>query len=118
MHLGPVSPNYQSPGIKPQPGNGLGYNPRCLRRDITSYTSEKWTSVNDVVGLIKNYTDVGHFQRAMEGIPLTDFLGVHGGGHAVLGGDPGSVRTSLTLPPSLPLYLKETNQVGSVHFSR
>lgn len=117
MHLGPVSPNYQSPGIKPQPGNGLGYNPRCLRRDITSYTSEKWTSVNDVVGLIKNYTDVGHFQRAMEGIPLTDYLGVHGGGHAVLGGDPGSVRT-FSSPPSLLLYSKDTNQIGSVHLSR
>ena len=92
VHLGPVTPTYQSDGIKPQNGSGLEYNPRCLRRDLTSYTAQRWTAVDDVTGLIQNYTDISHFQDAMQGTPQTKTLGVHGAGHFTIGGDPGSVR--------------------------
>lgn len=98
VNLGPVDPAYQSLGIKPQNGTGLDYNPRCLRRDISSYAAKKWTSLDDVTGLINNYTDISHFQNAMQGTPQTKVIGVHGGGHFTLGGDPGSVRLALSPP--------------------
>lgn len=92
VHLGPVDPSFKAPGVKAQSGNGLDYNPRCLRRDISSYVSRRWTSLSEVVGLIKNYTHIGPFQNTMQGDPASDYLGVHGGGHFVFNGDPGGVR--------------------------
>jgi len=92
MKLGPVGPTLRILGLKPQPGNGLDYNPRCLRRDISSYVSMRWTKSSDVTGLITNYTDIGSFQDTMQGNFTSDNIGVHGGGHYTIGGDPGGVR--------------------------
>lgn len=109
VNLGPVSPTLKIPGLKPQPGNGLNYNPRCLRRDISSYVSMRWTKTSDVTGLIKNYTDIGPFQDTMQGNLTSGNIGVHGGGHYTIGGDPGGVR----LPASastMEAYPKLTNE--------
>lgn len=91
VHLGPVDPSLQIHGLKAQPGNGLDYNPRCLRRDISSYVSMMWTKTSDVMRLLKNYTEIGPFQDVMQGFSPEEHFGVHGGGHYTIGGDPGGV---------------------------
>ncbi|ODM19357.1 hypothetical protein SI65_05975 [Aspergillus cristatus] len=101
VNLGPVGPTLKIPGLKPQPGNELDYNPRCLRRDISSYVSMRWTKTSDVTGLIKNYTDIGPFQDTMQGNLTSGDIGVHGGGHYTIGGDPGG---DFYVSPSEPAF--------------
>lgn len=76
--LGPV-------GILPRgPNDGLGYNPRCLKRDF----SKLWTSFNkptDVLSLLTKCTDVGCFNSHIDAVPS-----VHAGGHFGMGGEPGA----------------------------
>lgn len=113
VHLGPVEPSFHvRGGANAQPGNGLDYNPRCLRRDISSYSSRTWNTLDDVVGLIKNYTEIGPFQNAMQGDPASDYLGVHGGGHFTFNGDPGGVRTT----PHYYLTARGTRSKTNKHF--
>ena len=103
VHLGPVTPSLNIPGLEAQRGNGLDYNPRCLRRDISTYVSLTWTKTSDVLRLVQNYTEIGPFQDVMQGFSKEEHLGVHGGGHYTIGGDPGGV---CTLPS--PFYIYST----------
>lgn len=71
---------------------GLGYNPRCLRRDISAWTSSQWTSDEMVVKLL-NSKDIKTFWYDMQGgnpAFANNFMGVHTAGHFTVGGDPGS----------------------------
>jgi tyrosinase len=80
-----VMPNVQA---NPQ-SNGLGYNPRCLRRDVSKY-SAAYTTVNYTYSLITGNSDISDFQNTMQGVQ-TQSVGVHSGGHFTIGGDPGGV---------------------------
>lgn len=74
------------------PNVGLGHNPRCLKRDISSWTSSQWTNDEMVVKLL-NSPDMKTFWSQMQGgDPAFDnnFMGVHTAGHFTVGGDPGS----------------------------
>ncbi|PQE23424.1 hypothetical protein CJF30_00010514 [Rutstroemia sp. NJR-2017a BBW] len=62
------------------PDGGLGYNPRCLSRDISLVWANN-TKPTDVVRLVNGCTDLGCFDTACEAID-----GVHGGGHFTMGG--------------------------------
>lgn len=98
VNLGPVSAAYVSAGIKPQKDkSGLGYNPRCLRRDVTQSTLRRANTVEDVMTLIQNNKDIGIFQDVMQGLTPVRALGVHGGGHYTMGGDPASVCSNFCL---------------------
>lgn len=103
--LGPLSPIISpAPNANPLP-NGMGDNPRCIRRDITNYLSSRFTRTEDMVRLITDSPDILAFQDRMQavnpkpwdleatwdpaannGMPL---FGVHAGGHHTIGGDPG-----------------------------
>ncbi|KAF1846119.1 Di-copper centre-containing protein [Cucurbitaria berberidis CBS 394.84] len=88
VNLGPVAPVLAD--AKPNPEfTGLGYNPRCLRRDISKIVSQGWTKDSDVASLIKNGKDFLNFTTTMQGDFANGFLGVHTGGHFTIGGDPG-----------------------------
>lgn len=95
VNLGPVSPTLKIPGLAAQKGNGLDYNPRCLRRDISVNASMGWTKTSDVVDLIQNYTDIASFQATVQGNFPVGYLGVHTAGHFTIGGDPGGVSNYL-----------------------
>lgn len=69
--------------------NPLEYNPRCLRRDLTSAVLKKFNKFSDIVNLIVQNHDVWNFEMTMQGFPETGLIGVHGGGHFSMGGDPG-----------------------------
>ncbi|KAI3318443.1 Di-copper centre-containing protein [Xylariaceae sp. AK1471] len=72
--LGPVA--FEPKG----PDGGLGYNPRCLSRDI-SFEWSNHTKPTDVLSLLTTCKDVGCFDTQFE-----DINGVHAGGHFSLGG--------------------------------
>lgn len=88
MHLGPLLTTLS--GVKPNPQNdGLGYNPRCIARDLSSVAA--WETRDEMImSLITNYTDVLSFQNRMQGDFPNAFFGVHTAGHFTIGGDAGS----------------------------
>ncbi|KAL4893106.1 hypothetical protein BDV59DRAFT_178463 [Aspergillus ambiguus] len=88
VNLGPVYPSLKVPGIVAQNGSGLEYNPRCLRRDIST-DAASWTTTPYILDLILNRTNITTFQNTLQGDFPTGFLGIHSGGHYTIGGDPG-----------------------------
>ncbi|KAL9110832.1 MAG: hypothetical protein Q9227_004632 [Pyrenula ochraceoflavens] len=89
-NLGPVVPSLKY--ITPNPDNvtGFGHNPRCLRRDISSYVSSHYTSDKNVSDLITQNNDIYWFAFLLQGgLFQNNFLGAHAGGHFTIGGDPG-----------------------------
>jgi hypothetical protein len=86
LNLGPIQTTVK--GVKPNPqADGLGYNPRCLSRDMNTQASKE-TRDELVVDLIKNYPDILSFQNKMQNFTL-GVMGVHNGGHYTIGGDSG-----------------------------
>jgi tyrosinase len=86
INLGPIQTSAKGVPQNPQ-ADGLGYNPRCLSRDINTQASAE-TADEKVVDLIKNYPDILSFQNKMQNFTL-GVMGVHNGGHYTIGGDSG-----------------------------
>jgi len=76
------------PPPNPQ-ADGLGYNPRCLIRDINLQAAAETTD-DKVVGLIENHGNIMDFQTIFQGEFPQGRMGVHTGGHYTIGGDAGS----------------------------
>ena len=80
------------PYVTPNPDpSGLGYNPRCLRRDSSAWASKHASTDDKSVDLITKNKRIANFQLVMQGrfnIGLPE-LGVHTAGHFWVGGDPG-----------------------------
>ncbi|KAH7395059.1 hypothetical protein DE146DRAFT_69506 [Phaeosphaeria sp. MPI-PUGE-AT-0046c] len=97
VNLGPVFSTLKCTPPNPitaftDPNLGLGSNPRCLKRDISSWTSSKWTNDAMVTKLL-NSPDMKTFWYDMQGGTTAfadNFMGVHTAGHFTIGGDPGS----------------------------
>lgn len=90
VNLGPVS--LDLPGGKvggPPSGNPLDWNPRCLKRDLVDAINRRYANASSMLNLITRSKTVGDFQLTMQGVPGSGDIGVHGGGHYSLGGDPG-----------------------------
>ncbi|EED15869.1 tyrosinase, putative [Talaromyces stipitatus ATCC 10500] len=88
VNLGPVALSLPG-GATGAAANPLGYNPRCLKRDLTTALIQRYANFTSVVSLILNNNDIADFQLAMQGVPGSGSIGVHGGGHYAMGGDPG-----------------------------
>ncbi|VBB81647.1 Putative protein of unknown function [Podospora comata] len=86
VNLGPIAPILQL--TRNPRADGLGYNPRCLRRDINK-NSAAVTSAKDVHDVITKNNDAHWFQTVMEGQFPQGKWGIHAGGHYTVGGDPG-----------------------------
>ncbi|OJJ96059.1 hypothetical protein ASPACDRAFT_81726 [Aspergillus aculeatus ATCC 16872] len=69
--------------------NPLAYNPRCLKRSLTTEILSRYNTYPKIVSLILDNNDVWDFEMTMQGIPGSGSIGVHGGGHYSMGGDPG-----------------------------
>lgn len=77
--------------IPPNPRkDGLGYNPRCIRRDLSLQAAQGANDQN-VTSLITSSPTVGAFQTTMQNAFLfaKPEYGVHTAGHYIVGGDPG-----------------------------
>ncbi|KAF1846574.1 Di-copper centre-containing protein [Cucurbitaria berberidis CBS 394.84] len=97
VNLGPVFTDLTCTPPNPitnftDPNVGLGYNPRCLKRDISPWVSSQWSTDEQVVKLL-NSPDIKTFWYDMQGGEnafTNNFMGVHTAGHFTIGGDPGS----------------------------
>ncbi|KFY00717.1 hypothetical protein V490_01234 [Pseudogymnoascus sp. VKM F-3557] len=85
--LGPIAGTLDGVTANPTP-DGLSYNPRCLRRDISENAAVS-TRTNATVSLLTTHDNISDFQDYMQGVFAQGILGVHGGGHFTIGGDPG-----------------------------
>jgi tyrosinase len=79
VNLGPVSLGLPG-GVTESNGDGLGYNPRCLKRDLTDFVNKRFANASTVVNLILKNKDINNFQMTMQGVPGSGDIGVHGGG--------------------------------------
>ncbi|KAK3904935.1 hypothetical protein C8A05DRAFT_13240 [Staphylotrichum tortipilum] len=85
VNLGPLAPTLQ---ITRNPrSDGLGANPRCLRRDVNKNAAAV-TTANYTYDLITNNKEIYWFQTVMEGQFPQGKWGVHAGGHYTVSGDP------------------------------
>jgi tyrosinase len=75
--------------------DGLGYNPRCIKRDISNYLTQRDATTAKIAALITNSKTIGTFQDTLQ-----SGQGVHGAGHFTVAGDPGSGRSSSLFPSS------------------
>ena len=108
MNLGPVAPTLAEPDDVPQAGNGLGYNPRCLKRDISGWVSSRFNNDSDSANLINRSHDIATFQTTMQGLFDQGLYGVHSGGHFTYQGDPaGDLFTS----PGDPMFFLHHAQI-------
>ncbi|KAH7348468.1 hypothetical protein BKA65DRAFT_261082 [Rhexocercosporidium sp. MPI-PUGE-AT-0058] len=89
VNLGPLAASISDVPPNPQ-ADGLGYNPRCLRRDVNPNSSAV-TATNYTYSLITEplHADIYWFQTVMQGQFPEGKWGVHAGGHFTIGGDPG-----------------------------
>ena len=89
VNLGPAA--LDSPGgiTVTNPDGPLSWNPRCLKRDLTTAVNTAYANATAILSNVLGPQTVYDFQMQMQGIPGSGNLGVHGGGHYSLGGDPG-----------------------------
>ncbi|KAF1816123.1 Di-copper centre-containing protein [Eremomyces bilateralis CBS 781.70] len=106
VNLGPVDPVFDDAMPNPQP-DGLGYNPRCLRRSLLNSIASAGLSASRVASLILQSSTIATFQDRLQGnlIPGPDyFLGVHAAGHYLINGEPGGDIFSSTADPYFFLH--------------
>ncbi|KAL2211787.1 Di-copper centre-containing protein [Sarocladium strictum] len=102
VNLGPIRPGMRA--LPVTPGENLGYNPHCLRRDVSNDPMRYMTAPNllnitlgDASGSIKL------FQDELQGRFGDNFVGMHSAGHYVAGGDATDVFAS-PVDPSFFLH--------------
>jgi tyrosinase len=87
VNVGPFSIPDTTVPPNPSP-DGLGYNPRCIKRDISKRSSSETTDA-DVAALIANSSSIAAFQDTLQN-PKPGVMNVHLGGHNTIAGDAGS----------------------------
>jgi hypothetical protein len=97
VNLGPVAPVFTDVPKNPLP-DGLGYNPRCLRRDIGVYAASIASTDANSTDLIRHNSYIGDFQTVMQGDFAAGLLGVHTAGHFWAGGDGGGTYARVHIP--------------------
>lgn len=93
--------------ITPAKDDDFLWNPRCLRRDLNNAVNKRHANSTGVLDLLRRTQDVYDFQMTMQAYPGDGEIGVHGGGHYSIGGDPGA--DFLTSPAEPAFYLHHAN---------
>ncbi|KAJ0275979.1 hypothetical protein CBS470a_011029 [Colletotrichum nupharicola] len=98
VHLGPVGPGID--GLAVDPGGPLAYNPRCLSRDISAWTSQHWMTPENVLNLTVGAAaaNVRTFQDELQGRFGDGFLGTHTSGHMIVNGEASDLYSSTNDP--------------------
>jgi len=111
--MGPVAAvSLPTPPSNPQ-ADGLGYNPRCLSRDI-SLQSAAETRDDIVAALIRDNTTIADFQTVLGGEFAQGKMGPHVGGHNTIGGDAGS---DFINSPADPAFFPHHAMVDRVYWT-
>ncbi|KAH7043925.1 putative tyrosinase [Macrophomina phaseolina] len=114
VNLGPVAldlTNGTSIGSGPVAPAQFAWNPRCLKRDLTDAVNRAYANASSVVGLVLGSEHVSEFQLTMQGVPGSGSIGVHGGGHYAIGGDPGR---DVFVSPGDPVFYAHHSQIDRV----
>uniref|UniRef100_A0A0B7K4V5 Tyrosinase copper-binding domain-containing protein n=1 Tax=Bionectria ochroleuca TaxID=29856 RepID=A0A0B7K4V5_BIOOC len=111
-NLGPVSPGMD--GLTASPTGPLGYNPRCLRRDLTSAAVDRWMTFANVWNITVGAAsrNITTFQDELQGRFSDEFLGVHAAGHFTMGGDSADLFAS----PNDPIFFLHHSMVDRVYW--
>jgi tyrosinase len=98
-HLGPNSPTMAG---ETKVNGSLSYNPRCLKRDLTTFASSNWFTLENLHNLTLGAasTNIATFQNELQGRFDDGFLGLHAAGHFAMGGDAGDIFSS----PNDPVF--------------
>ncbi|CAG7565237.1 unnamed protein product [Fusarium equiseti] len=102
VNLGPAALDLPGGKVEANP-HPLEYNPRCLKRDLSDSVNKRFANATSVLNNILKPKNVLDFQMQMQGVPGTGDIGIHGGGHYSMGGDPG--RDVYTSPGDPAFYL-------------
>jgi tyrosinase len=109
VNLGPVRPGMVD--LPPSPTGPLGYNPRCLRRDVTSTPMSDMNAANLLnITIGQASHSISLFQDELQGRFPDGFIGMHAAGHFVAGGDASDVFSS----PSDPTFFLHHAMVDRV----
>ncbi|CAH0023280.1 unnamed protein product [Clonostachys rhizophaga] len=111
-NLGPVSPGMD--GLTASPTGPLGYNPRCLRRDLTSAAVDRWMTFANVWNITVGAAsrNITTFQDELQGRFSDEFLGVHAAGHFTMGGDSADLFAS----PTDPIFFLHHSMVDRIYW--
>lgn len=99
--------------------NPLKYNPRCIKRQLNSQMCRNYASLKATTDPILQAPDINTFQAITQGdgraapAAARVGMGVHGGGHYSIGGDPGGDFYFSALEPGF--YLHHGN-IDRMHF--
>jgi tyrosinase len=90
-------------------------NQRCLKRDLNAGIAKRYTSFLNTTTLILNNHNIEMFQAVMQADPryVHGELGVHGGGHFTIGGDPGS---DPFISPGDPAFFLHHSQIDRIYW--
>jgi tyrosinase len=110
-NLGPPSPGMDGMEKAKTP---LGYNPRCLRRDLNQYPIDNWMTLpnlyNVTIGEASN--SIKDMQNEFQGRFADGFLGIHASGHFVMGGDSSDFYSS----PNEPVFWLHHAMVDRIYW--
>lgn len=107
VNLGPAALDSPGGDIIANPNGPLSHNPRCLKRDLTDTVNRDYANASSILSNILKSQTIWDFQMQMQGVPGTGNIGIHGGPHYALGGDPG--RDVFTSPGDPVFYLHHAN---------
>ncbi|KAK4495154.1 hypothetical protein PRZ48_013481 [Zasmidium cellare] len=115
INLGPIALlGVNTTSSNPQK-DGLGYNPRCIRRDL-SVNAASGASDFNTTKLIAHSETIAAFQDEMQGpfgYGIPEF-GVHASGHYIISGDPGS---DFYTSPGDPWFFLHHAQIDRVYWT-
>jgi tyrosinase len=115
-HLGPIAlPVPGSTNTTGVEGDWLQDNPRCVKRDLNSVAIARYSSFRNTTDLILQNPTVELFQAVMQADPryVGPELGVHGGGHFAIGGNPGG---DVFVSPGDPAFYLHHAQIDRVYW--
>ncbi|KAK1834076.1 hypothetical protein QBC39DRAFT_301341 [Podospora conica] len=102
VNLGPAALELPGGGSYANPAGPFAYNPRCLKRSLTDQINRRYANASSILANILLPTNINAFQTRLQGLGGVE-IGVHGGGHFAMGGDPG--RDFFTSPGDPAFYL-------------
>jgi tyrosinase len=111
--MSPLATVVQPPLKANSQADGLGYNPRCLSRDISLQSANK-TRDEVVDALIRDQKDIDSFQTVFGGEFAKGNMSVHVGGHRTIGGDAGS---DFINSPADPAFFPHHAMVDCVYWT-
>lgn len=76
--------------------SSLGYNPHCLKRDLSNFTASNWLTTTNLLNLTVGdaSASVETFQDELQGRFAQGFLGLHAAGHFTINGDAADLFSS------------------------